>query len=70
MRHILNTNNAWQRYEVYYTYEMADLIIRDISVELRNHFKAVCAMKGKTVKEELIRLMQEEVEKEQKGKLY
>jgi hypothetical protein len=32
-------------------------------------FKAVCAEKGKSVREELIRLMREEVEKAKKGKL-
>lgn len=35
---------------------------------LRNHFKAACAKKGKTMKGELIRFMTQEIAKAEKGK--
>ena len=41
---------------------MSTLIVKDIPVEVKNKFKALCAGKGKTLKEELIRLMREAIE--------
>ena len=40
--------------------------LRGIPEELRNQFKATCALQGKTITEVLIELMRKEVEK---GKL-
>jgi plasmid stability protein len=48
---------------------MGTMIIKRMPDELRNQFKAACAAKGKTMREELIRLMQEAVEKYRKEKL-
>ena len=45
---------------------MGNMIIKGIPDELRNHFKAACAMKGETMREVLMRLMQEEVDKREK----
>jgi plasmid stability protein len=47
---------------------MAVLNLRGIPDDLRNQFKATCAAKGKTMTEEFIRLMREEVEKAGRGK--
>jgi phage terminase Nu1 subunit (DNA packaging protein) len=48
---------------------MGTLIVKDIPDEVKNKFKAVCAERGKTIKEELIRLMKKEVEKHRGDKL-
>ena len=50
-------------------YSMATLIVKNIPDEVRNLFKAVCAEKGKTIREELIRLMQEKIEIHRKIRL-
>ena len=42
---------------------MAVMTLRDVSDKLRNDFKAVCAKKGVTMKDEILRFMKEEVEK-------
>ncbi len=42
--------------------------LEKIDPELRNHFKAICARKGVTMRDELIRLIEREVEKDAKGK--
>ncbi len=42
---------------------MAQLIIKDIPDTLRNEFKAICAKKGTTMKAEIIKFIEEEVEK-------
>lgn len=45
---------------------MATINLRGVPDELRNQFKAVCALEGKTIIQKLIELMKKEVEK---GKL-
>lgn len=45
---------------------MGAIILKDISDDLRNKFKSLCYSKGKTLKEEILRLMKEELEKEGK----
>ena len=47
---------------------MGNMIIKGIPDELRNHFKAACAVRGETMREVLMRLMQEEVDKREKEK--
>jgi plasmid stability protein len=47
---------------------MAVINLRNIDDGLRNQFKAACAAKGKTITEELVRLMKEVVEKYEKEK--
>ena len=42
------------------------MIIKGIPDELRNQFKAACAVRGKTMREVLMRLMQEEVDKRER----
>jgi hypothetical protein len=42
---------------------MSIISLRDIPEELHREFKAACARKGTTIREELLRLMREEVEK-------
>ena len=42
---------------------MADINLRNVPNDLRNAFKSVCAARGKTLKEEIMRLMAEEVER-------
>ena len=42
---------------------MISLNLRNIPLELRNQFKAVCAAKGKTMTEAIIEFMRREVEK-------
>jgi hypothetical protein len=42
---------------------MATLNLRDIPDDLRNQFKAVCALQGKTIRDVLMELMRREVEK-------
>ena len=47
---------------------MARLNLLNIPDELKNQFKSVCAAKGMTMREEIIRLMEEMVKKAQKAK--
>ena len=47
---------------------MATIILKDVSDSLRNKFKSLCYARGKTLKEEIIRLMKEELEIAQKKK--
>jgi len=42
---------------------MATINLRDIPDDLRNQFKAACALQGKTITAVLIELMRKEVEK-------
>ncbi len=42
---------------------MAILYLKSIPDNLKNQFKSVCAANGKTMTEEIIRLMKKEVEK-------
>jgi hypothetical protein len=42
---------------------MATVNLRGVPEELRNQFKASCALQGKTITEVLIELMRKEVEK-------
>jgi len=42
---------------------MATVNLRGVPEELRNQFKAACALQGKTITEVLIELMRKEVEK-------
>jgi hypothetical protein len=42
---------------------MATLNLRGIPDELRNQFKAACALQGKTITEVMMELMRKEVEK-------
>jgi hypothetical protein len=45
---------------------MAAILVKDIPDELRNHFKALCAEQGKTMREGIIELMREVVENRRK----
>jgi plasmid stability protein len=49
--------------------DMGNIIIKDVPENLKREFKAICAIKGKSLKEEIIRLMRKEVETERKDKL-
>ena len=40
--------------------------VRDVDVQLKNKFKAYCVMRGKTLSEEIQRLMREELERRKK----
>jgi len=42
---------------------MATLNLKDVPDDLRNHFKAVCALQGKTIRDVIMELMQKEVER-------
>ena len=42
------------------------MVIKGIPNELRNRFKGACAVRGKTMREVLMRLMQEEVDRREK----
>ena len=42
---------------------MATLNLRDVPDDLRNQFKAVCALQGKTIRDVIMKLMRKEVEK-------
>jgi porphobilinogen deaminase len=42
---------------------MATVNLKDIPDELRNQFKAACALRGQTIRDVLMELMQKEVEK-------
>ena len=53
---------------IWYIHNMGTMIIKKIPDELRNRFKAACAVQGKTMREELIRVMQEVVDKHLKEK--
>jgi len=47
---------------------MSVLYLRNINEKIKRKFKALCAERGKTLREEIERLMQKEVEKAaQKG---
>jgi hypothetical protein len=41
---------------------MAVILVKDVPDELRNLFKAICAERGKTMREVVIELMRETVE--------
>jgi hypothetical protein len=41
---------------------MAAILVKDVPDELRNLFKAICAERGKTMREVVIELMRETVE--------
>jgi hypothetical protein len=41
---------------------MAVILVKDVPDELRNHFKAMCAERGKTMREGIIELMRDAVE--------
>jgi hypothetical protein len=47
---------------------MAAILVKDIPDELRNHFKALCAEQGKTMRERIIELMREAVESRRTGR--
>jgi plasmid stability protein len=47
---------------------MAVLNLKGIPDDLRNRFKAVCAQRGKSMTEEIIRLMREEVARSRSGR--
>jgi phage terminase Nu1 subunit (DNA packaging protein) len=42
---------------------MGNILLKDVPENLKRKFKALCATRGKTMKEEILRLMKEEVEK-------
>jgi len=48
---------------------MGTIIIKDVPEDVKRKFKALCVLKGKTLREELIRLMKEEIEKSRKDGL-
>jgi len=43
------------------------LYIRNIDDQLKREFKALCALRGKTLTDEMQRLMREELERRKKG---
>lgn len=45
---------------------MGTMILKDVPDDLRNKFKSLCYAKGKTLKEEILRLMREELERREK----
>jgi hypothetical protein len=45
---------------------MGTIIIKDVPEDLKREFKAICALRGMTLKDTLINLMSKEVEKERK----
>ena len=48
--------------------DMGVMYLRGIPEELRNRFRALCMLRGKTMTQEVIRFMREEVEKSGIGK--
>lgn len=46
--------------------EKKDMLIRNVDEQLKRKFKALCAMRGKTITEEIQRLMKGELDKEGK----
>jgi hypothetical protein len=56
---------------IYYNYNMATILVKDVPDELRNLFKSICAEDGKTMREGILRLMREAVERKRRagGKL-
>jgi len=48
---------------------MGTIIIKDVPEDVKRKFKSLCVLKGKTLREELIRLMKEEIEKSRKDGL-
>ena len=45
---------------------MGTIIIKDVPEDLKREFKAICALRGKSLKDSIIELMRKEVEKERK----
>jgi len=45
---------------------MAAILVKDVPDELKNLFKAVCAEEGRTMREGIIALMREAVERKRK----
>jgi phage terminase Nu1 subunit (DNA packaging protein) len=50
-------------------YNMGNILLKDIPEDLKRKFKALCATRGKTMKEEILRLMKEEVERKTKDEV-
>jgi hypothetical protein len=48
---------------IYYTYNMAAILVKNVPDEVRNRFKAVCAEQGKTMREGIIELMTDAIER-------
>ena len=48
---------------------MGVMYLRNVDEQLKRRFKALCVERGKTLTEEIERLMREEVEKANTGKL-
>ena len=53
---------------LYIMEEKKDMLIRNVNVKLKNEFRALCVKQGKTLTEEIQRLMKEELEKAEKKK--
>ena len=47
---------------------MAAILVKEVPDVLRNHFKALCAEQGKTMREGIIELMREAVDSRRKAR--
>jgi len=47
---------------------MAAILVKDVPDELRNLFKAICAERGKTMREQIIELMRDTVDNRRRGR--
>jgi hypothetical protein len=47
---------------------VATILVKDVPDELRNLFKAICAEEGKTMREGILRLMREAVERKRRAR--
>jgi hypothetical protein len=47
---------------------MAAILVKDVPDELRNLFKAICAERGKSMRERIIELMREAIDDRRRGR--
>ena len=63
---VLSGGGLGNIYNIYYNYYMAAILVKDVPDELRNLFKAMCAERGKTMRERIIEMMREAVDSRRK----
>lgn len=64
----INLDNLYNLYYIDCMEKLTSLFLRGIDLQLKNDFRSICVKRGKTMKEEIQRLMQEEIIKASKEK--